>query len=113
MKDWRDIIMSDDADKLPGKTQINFAKAQSFKEACEILDKLKAKGILDYEAEDPREPYSYHTIQVKFNFEKECDQLLDAREISELLSKVDRLLVSEDSISGEWQLGSRLYNMVD
>ena len=113
MKTLRDIIMSDDADRLPGKTQINFEKAQNFKEACEILDKLKAKGILDYEAEDPRKPYSYHTIQVKFNFETEGEQLIDAKEISELLSKVDRLLVSEVSISGEWQLGSRLYNMVD
>lgn len=113
MKSLEEMIMSDDADRLEGKTQINFEKAQNFKEACEILDSLKAKGILDYEAEDPRQPYSYHTIQVKFNFEKECDQVVDAKEISKLMAKVDKLLVSEDSISGEWQLGSRLYNMVD
>ena len=111
MKSLEDIIFADDC--LPGKTQINFEKAQSFKEACEILERLKAKGILDYEAEDPREPLSYHTIQVKFNFDNDPLVTMDAKEISELLSKVDKLLIDSEPISGEWQLGSRLWGMKD
>ena len=106
-----DIIFADD--HLPGKTQINFEKAQKFKEACEILDKLKAKGILDYKAEDPREPISYHTIQIKFDFDKDPIVEMDAREISELLSKVDSLLIDNEPVSGDWQLGSRLYGLKD
>ena len=100
-------------DRLPGKTQINFDKAQAFKEACEILDKLKAKGALDYTAEDPREQLSYHTIQIKFNFESDYCQEFDAREIAELLSKVDTLLVDSEPITGEWQLGSQIWGMTD
>lgn len=111
MKSLEDIIYADDY--LPGKTQINFEKAQKFKEACEILEKLKAKGILDYVAEDPREPLGYHTIQVKFNFDKDPMITMDAKEISELLSKVDKLLVDSEPISGEWQLGSRLWGIKD
>ena len=110
MKSLDDIINADDS--LPGKTQINFEKAQQFKEACEILDRLKAKGILTYEADDPRESISYHTIQVKFNFDGE-PIVTEASEISELLSKVDRLLIDDDSITGEWQLGSRIWTMKD
>ena len=113
MKDWRELILSDEADLIKGKSKINFEKAQAFQEACEILDRLKAKGILDYEAEDPRKPYYYHTIQVKFNFETEEDQVIDADEVAELLSKVDRLLVAKNSISGEWQLGSQIHSMTD
>ena len=109
----RDIIFSDDADRLPGKTQINFDKAQKFKEACEILDSLQAKGVLTYDAQDPREPYSYHTIGIKFNFEDDYCQQFEASEIAELLSKVDNLLVDGDPVSSDWQLGSRLYNMTD
>ncbi len=110
MKSLEDIIFADD--HLPGKTQINFEKAQHFKEACEILDKLKAKGILDYEAEDPREPISYHTIQVKFKYDENGDQIIKGAEVSELLSKVDELLITE-SAGDEWQLGSRLYGLKD
>lgn len=112
-KSLEQIIMSDEPDLIKGKSQINFEKAAAFKEACGILDKLKAKGVLDYEAEDPRKPYSYHTIQIKFNFKENEDQIMDAKEVSELLSKVDALLVSEGSPSGEWQLGSRIYGMTD
>lgn len=112
MTHWSDAIFSDEADKLPGKTQINFEKAASFKEACELLDKFKEKGILDYEAEDPRKPYSYHTINVKFKYDENGDQLIKANELSELLSKVDELLITEGR-AGDWQLGSRLYGMTD
>lgn len=112
MKHWSESFLSDEADRLPGKTKINFEKAASFKEACEILERFKAKGILDYEAEDPREPYSYHTIQVTFNYDENGDRILKTNELSELLSKVDELLISEGG-SAEWQLGSRLYGMID
>jgi hypothetical protein len=111
VKSLEDIIFADD--RLPGEAQINFAKAQNFKEACEILEGLKAKGFLDYEAEDPSKPLSYHTIQVKFNFKREPMITMDAKEISELLSKVDKLLVDSEPITGEWQLGSRLWSAKD
>ena len=112
LEHWSERILSDEADKIRGKSQIKFEKAASFKEACEILDSLKAKGILDYEAEDPREHYSYHTIQVKFNYDENGDQIMNSNEIAEVLSKVDEILISEDS-ANEWQLGSRLYGMTD
>ena len=111
MKSIEEILNADD--RLPGKTQVNFDKAAAYQEAIAILDKLKAKKVLDYKADDAREPLSYHAIQVKFNFEDDYCQELDAKEISELLSKVDSLLVDSEPVSGEWQLGSRLYGLKD
>lgn len=111
MTHWSERILSDEADKLPGKAKIDFEKAASFKEACEILGQFKEKGVLDFEAEDPREQYSYHTIQIKFRFDENGDRLINASELTELLSKVDELLVTEGR--DDWQLGSRLYKMTD
>ena len=111
MTHWSESFLSDEADKLPGKAKVNFEKAASFKAACEMLEGLKAKGVLDFEAEDPREQYSYHTIQIRFKFDENGDRLIKTSELIELLSKVDELLVTEGR--DDWQLGSRLYGMID
>lgn len=111
MKSIEEILNS--GERLPGKTQIDYKKAAAFKEACDILDGFKAKGVLTYKADDPREPLSYHAIQVKFNFESDYCQEFNAKEIAELLSKVDELLVDNEPVSGDWQLGSRLYGLKD
>ncbi len=111
MKNWREILESDEAARIKGKTQINFDKAAEYQEACELLEKLKQKGLLEYKAEDPREPYWLTAIQVRWIYDEHDMQSIPAKEMAEILSKFDFITVANED---EWiQLSSRLHGMAD
>lgn len=86
--------MSDEPNMLPGETQINFAKAAEFKEACEILEKLKQQRKLDYVAEDARKPLSLHSIQIKWKYDDADMVEISAREIAKVFSKMDTMVIT-------------------
>lgn len=111
MKSLGEII--NEPNYLPGKTQIDYEKAAAYQEALEILDTLVKKKQLTYTAADAREPIWFHTIQIQFNFDDNYCQEFEGKVISELLSKVDTLLIDSEPIAGHWQLGSTLYGLKD
>lgn len=97
---------------IQGKARINFEKADQYKKACEILDKLQARGLLEYEAEDPRKQYSLHAIQIRWKYnERTDDQTIPSKELAEVLEKMDNVTVANGD---EWiQLSSRIWGMTD
>lgn len=105
------IIMSDEADLIRGKSRILFEKAQNYKEACALVEKLRQDGFLEYEAEDPLRPYTLHCIWIRWNFDKNGTLVIPAPAMAELMSKMDKILLEKEA--SEWQLSSRLYVMVD
>ncbi len=109
---WERVILSDEADLIPGKSRILYDKAQKYKEACEMLKSLSDKGLLTFKAEDPLRPYSLHCIWIKWNFEDKLPEI-PTNIMAEILSKMDTLLIDDDPLVSEWQLSSRLYVMVD
>ena len=107
MKDWREVLESDEMHRIKGKAKINFEKAAQFKEACELLDKLQAKGLLEYTAEDPRNPYSLHAIQIRWKYDDGDMQTLPPKELAEILERMDYVTVVNGD---EWiQLSSVEY----
>lgn len=90
-----DVIMSDDANMLPGETQINFDKAADFKAACEILDKLKQQGKLDYVAEDARKPLAMHSIQIKWKYDDSDMDEVSAKELAKVFKNMDTMVITK------------------
>ncbi len=90
----KEAIMSDEPNILPGETQIDFKKAAEFKEACEILEKLKQQGKLDFKAEDARKPLGMHSIQIKWKWDDADMVEISAKEIAKVFSKMDTMVIT-------------------
>lgn len=89
-----EAIMSDEPNMLPGETQINFKKAADFKAACEILEKLKQQGKLDYVAEDARKPLFLHSIQIKWKYDDGDMMEVSAKELSKVFANMDTVVIT-------------------
>ena len=83
-----------------------------YKEACDMLGELSWRGLLDFEADDPLKAYFLHCINIKWNFENGNPEV-SSKEVIDILSRMDSLLLDNEGISGEWQLSSTLYVMCD
>lgn len=102
-----EVIMSDDI--LPGETQINFDKAADFKAACEILEKLKQQGKLEYVAEDARKPLSLHSIQIKWKWDDADMVEVSAKEIAKVFANMDTMVIT--NMDQTIALFSKLYSL--
>jgi hypothetical protein len=73
-----------------------------------MLAMLKGKGKCDFTYDSIFEPYVMHCINVQWKADKDGYLELDAREIANVLGKMDGIVIDAQS-EMEWQLSTTIY----
>ena len=111
MDDLKDLLFSDNANKIRGKWTKDADKAKRFSEAIKMIDSLCSETeIFAYQADDVNQPLYVHSIRIRWlTGEVDC---LEGKRLGELISKCQFFSTYKLTISGEldeWILSSEIY----
>ena len=104
-------VMESEGDLCKQPYVVNKKNYFGYLKAVKILSELRRKGKCKFKAMYARDPYTLHSIDVKWNLTDDfyiCIDDSNKREIKELLECTETCIIEQED-STRWSLMSRLY----